>query len=157
MSAADLDRYLTDERVDAATRALRRPLTPHRAYGYGDFEDAALASLSAVLPDIIRQAKAEALDERAVKLAETSIHTSHATGQALSRCVDLVEHIAKDEVIREAKAEALREAAQKYQWGGWAERNPAVHANLATRRRQAEHAVAWLRARADQIEQGARP
>lgn len=61
----DPDRYLTDERVDAATRALRRPLTPHRAYGYGDFEDAALAALSAVVPDIIRQAKEEAWDEGA--------------------------------------------------------------------------------------------
>lgn len=49
-------------------------------------------------------------------------------------------------------AKALREAAQKYQWGGWAERNPTVHADLASRRRQSEHAVAWLRTRADKIE-----
>ena len=59
----DLDRYLTEEMRDAATRALRGPLTPHRAYGPGDFKDATRAALTAVLPEVIRQAQAEALRE----------------------------------------------------------------------------------------------
>lgn len=145
----DLDRYLTDEVMDKASRAAW-PLT---GYQESRMEKARIA-LTAVLPDIIQQAKAEAINERAAEMAKTSIYSARAIGQTLSRCVDLIEQATRGELAREAKAEALREAAQKYQWGGWAERNPAVHASLAARRLQSEHAVAWLRGRADQIEAG---
>lgn len=55
------------------------------------------------------------------------------------------------DIIRQAKAEALREAATSYQLGGWAQL-PQPRIDLAAKRRQAEHAVAWLRSRADRIE-----
>lgn len=57
---------ITDEMVEAAAIALRQPLTPHRAYGPGDFEDAARAALEAAAPLIAAQAWDEgyAMSER---------------------------------------------------------------------------------------------
>lgn len=57
---SDLDRYLTDEVVDKASKAAW-PLT-----GYQDSRmEKARAALAAVLPDLLRQAKAEAWEEGA--------------------------------------------------------------------------------------------
>lgn len=57
---------ITDEAVEKAARALRQQLTPHRAYGPGDFEDAARAALEAVAPLIAAKAWDEgyAMSER---------------------------------------------------------------------------------------------
>ena len=53
-------------------------------------------------------------------------------------------------VVDDIRADALQAAATAYQMGGWA-KLPQAAGNLATKRTQAEHAVAWLRDRADQI------
>ena len=56
-------------------------------------------------------------------------------------------------VIDDIRAEALHKAATAYQMGGWA-KLPQASGDLPTKRRQAEHAVKWLRDRAKGIEQG---
>lgn len=53
-------------------------------------------------------------------------------------------------VADDIRAEALQAAATSYQMGGWATL-PQAAGNLAAKRKQAEHAVAWLRDRADRI------
>lgn len=53
---------ITDEMVEAAAIALRQQLTPHRAYGPGDFEDAARAALEAVAPLIAAKALRDAAE-----------------------------------------------------------------------------------------------
>ena len=68
---SDLDRYLTDEVVEKAARAEWESEWPDRPWEKtpDDLRDfymsVARTSLSAVLPDIIRQAKAEALRKAA--------------------------------------------------------------------------------------------
>ena len=96
---SDLDQYLTDDMIHVALRASD---SANEGGVVGGRERMMRAALSAVLPDIIRQAKANAL-----------------TG-----------------------------AASAYQWGGWAD-DPHVRGDLAVRRRQAEHAVKWLRDRVE--------
>ena len=53
-------------------------------------------------------------------------------------------------VVDDIRADALQAAATAYQMGGWA-KLPQAAGSLAAKRRQAEHAVAWLRDRADRI------
>ena len=68
---SDLDRYLTVEAVEKAARAIyesERMATPWRDAPGEDqswFTGQSRAALSAVLPDMIRRAKAEAWDEGA--------------------------------------------------------------------------------------------
>ena len=60
------------------------------------------------------------------------------------------EHMARavlDAVAPTIAARALEKAAEAYQLGGWAE-TPQADTDLASKRRQAEHAVRWLRTRA---------
>lgn len=65
----DLDRYLTDDLVERTMRALytyeelEHPFESLTRHDLGWLEGQARASLSAVLPDIIQQAKEEAWDE----------------------------------------------------------------------------------------------
>ena len=59
-------------------------------------------------------------------------------------------HTVLTAVADDIRADALQAAATAYQWGGWATL-PQAAGNLAVKRQQAEHAVAWLRDRADRI------
>ena len=64
-------------------------------------------------------------------------------------------HEALAAVIDDIRADALHKAATAYRLGGW-ERNPQARGDIATKRRQVEHAVCWLRNRAEDIERGER-
>ena len=81
---SDLNRYLTDEAVEKAARAEWEHEWPERSWERAplDIQDfytsVARAALSAVLPDIIQQAKAEVLRE-----AEPTLQVMLEYGQAL--------------------------------------------------------------------------
>ena len=61
------------------------------------------------------------------------------------------------EVISELAAKALRDAADGYQTGGWADDLPKGGSRPALILGMSQRAVAWLRCRADRIEQGGQP
>ena len=59
-------------------------------------------------------------------------------------------HLALAAVIDDIRADTLHKAATAYQLGGWASL-PQASGDIATKRRQAEHAVKWLRDRAKAV------
>lgn len=67
---------------------------------------------------------------------------------------DVTDHI-MERVAPLIAAQALEEAATSYQLGGWAA-DPQAEVGLAAKRRQAEHAVGWVRARAAKLREALR-
>ena len=82
--------------------------------------------------------------EKAAKAARVAVPSLNI------RMSEKVSSTALAAVADDIRAEALQAAATSYQMGGWATL-PQAAGSLATKRRQAEHAVAWLRDRADRI------
>ena len=100
-------------------------------------------------PDIIEQAAQAALNAGRAHLGLKPSQLSELPPPS-AECWRIEARAALEDVAPLIAAQALEEAADAYQWGGWADL-PQAKGDLATKRRQAEHAAAFLCDRAAKL------